>query len=100
MKKVYYEKNKDKILEKQKEYKLENIEYIRERDRQYHETNADKLKVKHKEYYENKKNEILERRKTTIVCECGKSFRNCDKARHFRSKNHINTIALQQDNKQ
>jgi len=42
------------------------------------------------EYYNENKNVINEKRKQKILCKCGTEFRKADKARHEKSKKHIN----------
>jgi hypothetical protein len=54
----------------------------------YNENNKEKIAEKCKEYYENNK-EII---KQIITCECGKQFQNCKKARHLKTKVHLNYI--------
>lgn len=57
--KIYYEENKDKIKEYQKEWFFDNKERIRE----YKETNKEKTSEKNKEYYKANKAKILQYQK-------------------------------------
>jgi len=42
-----------------------------------------------KKSYEKRKNQISEKRKVKIKCECGSTFRKSDKARHYKTKKHM-----------
>jgi len=57
--KEYYQNNKDKILEQNKQYREDNKDKIADQGKQYREDNKDKIK----EYYQNNKDKILDRRK-------------------------------------
>lgn len=96
----YYKDNKEKLLENVKNYRLKNIEKIREYDRKrvalrkeykkdydknYREQNQDKIKEYSKSYRQTHKNI----RNTEIInCECGLTYQKCSKARHLKSKTH------------
>jgi len=114
--KVYYENNKDKILERQKtnyennkeiilkkqsEYYQNNKEAILERDKSYRESNKKKISEQSKRHYENNKKTRLEyasnyrqnnkqllseKSKKTITCECGAII--VRKSRHIKSTKH------------
>jgi len=71
--KEYLENNKTKIKEQMKEYRENNKEKFREYD---------------KKWYENNKEKIKERESQKYTCECGRTFRIGDKARHERSLIH------------
>ena len=68
--KEYYEKNKERI----------NALCAKRREEKRDEINEGHKKY----YYENK-----ERRTEYIVCGCGKSYQLRSRARHFKSKHHI-----------
>ena len=69
----YYEREKDSILERKREKRLENIEEERKKDReQYH---------KHKEKY-------LARDKEKVECECGAVVSRGHMSEHKKSKKH------------
>ena len=59
----YYEANKKKLAEYQKQYRKDNKSKIAERDKQYYEANREKISEYHKQYYEANKDKILERTK-------------------------------------
>ena len=66
---MYYEQNKDAILQKQKEYYEQNKDVIDERSKIYHENNKQKLTEIHD-------------------CGCGATYMHHHKARHERSLKH------------
>ena len=68
--KEWYEDNKDKILEKQKQDRINNPE-------------------KFKEHYENNKEKILEKCKAKILCDCGCMVARRGIARHKKTLKHI-----------
>ena len=61
--KVYREKNKEKIRERQK--------------------------IAYKKHYEANKEKISEQKKLVIDCECGNNYTFGNKHRHLQSKTHI-----------
>jgi len=62
LKHEYYLRNKEKCLEKGKEWRLKNIEKVKERDAKYHEKNKEHRREQQKEYYEKNKEQIKEHR--------------------------------------
>lgn len=65
----YYEKNKLVINEKRKDYN----------------------KINNKLYYEKNKQKILDHKNTKHICEvCGGKYSNTSKAKHFKTKKHLN----------
>ena len=111
--KEYYEDNKEIIKEYKKEWRNNNKENIKKYSKNYYEINKDTIneykkdyieknkdiiKLKKHNYYENIKEELLEKYKTIIVCECSKKYTYNHKVRHMRSKFHLDFI--QKQNKQ
>ena len=106
--KEYYEDNKDKrkeynkqyngihkdiLREKKKEYRLENKEKLAVKQKEYREDNKEKIAVKKKEYYEDNKEKIIVKNKQPYTCEvCRSIIRTASKARHERTKKHINAL--------
>jgi hypothetical protein len=64
--------------------------YLTEEENYYE--NNEKYKENKKEYYQNNKKIIQEKRSKKFTCECGRTFRICDKARHEQSKIHKKLI--------
>lgn len=60
-------------------------------DPDYEKTKRDpeKRKEQKKQYYDKNKEKILESQRIPFVCECGCSIQKAEKARHQRSKKHI-----------
>jgi hypothetical protein len=61
--KKWYENNREKRLEKQKEYSKENREKIAERVKAWQEKNREKIAERQKEYYKNNLEKIAEKAK-------------------------------------
>ena len=72
-----YERNKDRILENKKLYYIERKDLIKEQQ---------------KEWWENNKDKYSEQRKEKMTCQCGSTFRKCDKTSHEKSKKHQNFL--------
>ena len=70
----YKEQNKDKLLEKQKEYYIENKDKLIEKQKEYRENNKDKI------------NEIC----ICDVCNC--NYSKSHKARHEQSQKHQDNL--------
>ena len=88
----------------------ENSLEARKREREYiEELNATLNKIKRpvrtreeeriyrKDFYENRKEEILEKNKLKIICDCGTTVRKVDFKRHQRCKKHQDYINSLQD---
>lgn len=69
--KLYYEKNKDEIKEKKKEY--------------YSDEN---IKNKLKEKYQNTKEDLLQK----IMCTCGSTVTKKHLTRHMKTNKHLSNI--------
>jgi len=102
-KKQYYENNKEYY----KQYQLENKEKcdenkkkyyetkkvkIQEQQKQHYENNKDDRKKNMKIYYENNKEQIAQKHKEKITCECGSIVSHNHIARHRKSKKHIDIM--------
>ena len=95
--KEYHNDNKEKYKQQSKEYYESNKDMILQRVKTYKENNKEKCLETHKSYYEKNKVVILEKMKEQskqpYECECGSIVRCGEKARHFKSKKHINFIS-------
>ena len=103
--KIYYEKhkekiserereyrliNKEKILEKEREYRLKNIEKISEREREYRLKNKEKISEYKAEYCHKNKDKIKEQKSEKIFCiYCHNHISRQCQAKHKRSDKHI-----------
>jgi hypothetical protein len=106
--KEYYETNKEKIAEYYKEWNKVNKEHLAEYNKEYRETNKEKVVEYQKEWYktnkervlekikeyrENNKEQIKEQKAQLITCECGRKITKGHKARHCKSKIHLNYVS-------
>lgn len=74
-KKQWYADNKEHIKEIQKKWNEANIDKVKEIKKKYRETNREKMKQ-------------------PLTCDCGSTYRKCDKARHERTNKHIEFTKL------
>jgi hypothetical protein len=90
--KEYYDENNEELLKYQKKYRDNNRDEIKEQRKKYREKNKDEIIKYKKIYYENNKDEINKKKGMKITCDCGSVFRKSDKAKHNKSKKHINFV--------
>jgi len=77
--KEHYNINREVKLEKQKEYYNDNKDAIIEYQKAYKDANRDIIR---------------EKAKTKCVCNiCGGKYTNASKAKHFKTKQHLNAVA-------
>jgi hypothetical protein len=94
-----YEKNKEKILAKQKEYNKKNKEKISARNREYGKKHRDKAKIREKKYRDNnkeKKKEYAVKHKEKIS-EYHKLYRIKNKEKLKERKNELRRWKLKED---
>jgi hypothetical protein len=87
--KQYHEVNKEKISEKMKQYRENHKDHIKDIKKQFYNENKDKIKDYMTKYNEENKEKLKERDKRPFTCECGCTVQHAEKARHQRSKKHI-----------
>ena len=58
-------------------------------DKEYQNDNREKILQKHRDYYEKNKERIAEKDMVKITCKCGSIYRRSDKSRHEKSKKHL-----------
>lgn len=80
-----------------KYYRIKNKSKVDEKHRNWREKNNDYLQNYRKEYYQNKKQDIKVRKQKIYTCVCGRKLKWCVKARHERSKIHIDFVKLNPD---
>ena len=83
---IYYQANKTQILEKQKDFYKENKNKINESTKKYYIKNNERILQQCKQYRESNRDKILEKHDCEI---CGGKYVNSSKARHLKSKKHI-----------
>jgi ribosomal protein S8 len=74
------------------EYYIANREEINKKKKEYYIANQDELNKRSKEYYIANIDEIKEKSSKKFVCECGKESVYSQKARHMRTKVHIDYL--------
>lgn len=78
----YYQDNKDKLKHNISVYKNDNKEKIDKSNKEYRQKNRDI---------------INDKKKQENICECGSSYTISHKARHLKSKRHLNFLANNKD---
>jgi len=91
-KREYCKQYRETHHEQIKEYRKTHKEEMKEYSKEYREINKQEITKNKKEYYETHKEKINENKKETITCECGSVVRKADKARHEKSKKHLDFI--------
>jgi hypothetical protein len=91
-KKEYYIANRDEFAIKQKEYHIANRDEIVIKQKERRILHKDEIAIKKKEYYIANIDEIKEKKSKKFVCECGKERNYSQKARHMRTKVHIDYL--------
>ena len=97
---TYYERNKEKILNKYYQNKEERLKYQIE----YNLHHKDDLKERNKQYYISNREKMIEKANrykeenkeklyTKMTCECGAKFLFVGKNKHLLTKKHINFIS-------
>jgi len=91
--KNYYNENKEKIIERVKEYSLKNKLKVKEYQNNYYNENKELLNEKRnlysKNYYKLNKIEISKKIKEKITCECGSIVNKYGLSIHQKSKKHL-----------
>jgi hypothetical protein len=83
--KKYYENNKEKILFKIKEYRLNNLDKIKLTNKNYYENNKEKINKKKKQYYLNNLDKIKKYYKKYV-------YLNKDKINKYKNEWKLNKI--------
>lgn len=78
-KNAYYYRNREKKIEYQKKYNRDQ---------------GDKIKNYNKDYYQKRREEILQKAKTKITCECGCEVQLFNMNSHKKTKKHLKAIEL------
>lgn len=101
--KIYYEKNKDKILERNRKYREENKEKLREKRKEKYQNNIEKYreeskirnrkvtketkKIYNQEYYKKHKEKIINHLNEKIECDiCNKKITRSYLSVHRKNK--------------
>jgi len=92
--KAYRAKNKEQIKKIKKEQYYANREENLLRSKAYQDTHKEQIKERKKVYHLEHKSEKSAKDKEILMCECGDNYTRCNRARHFKSKKHIEKIAI------
>jgi hypothetical protein len=96
--KLYREKNHETICLKKREFYQQNKTDILKKQKEYKDSNREHILQKNLKYYQNNKNTILDQRKESFICVCGTSYTKYHKARHEKTKKHIQFMEQQNEN--
>ena len=80
---LYYERNRNELVEKRKQYDRINKEKIAEYQLQYRQLNKDKL---------------AQQQKQKITCECGSVILKYILSKHKRTKKHLDLLNIKMEN--
>ena len=86
--KEWYENNRETILEKKKEYHENNRETLIQKKKIYNEIN----KNKRLNYYQENKEDIRQKAKEKILCECGQEISRSGISKHKKTKIHLQIV--------
>ena len=81
-------KSKEEIKEYVKEWSKENATHLQQYKQGWYLDRQDDYKQKFRNYYNSKKEEMSEKSKEKMICDCGSEFRKKEKARHLKSIKH------------
>ena len=87
-----YNKHRENILSKQKKYYNDNKEKVLIKSKQRYEKNQIVLIEKNKQYYFDNKEKIAIQKKKIIDCACGRKYQHTSRSRHFKSLFHIKYV--------
>ena len=90
--KEYRENNHEVILEKKKEYYYANQQKDNARSKEYRETHQEEMKEYKKEWHEKNKERIHQKNNEKIKCDCGHGYTRANKAQHFKTKRHLDSL--------
>ena len=95
-KRNWQEENKDRLKQKHSEYYQKHKQEILARVKEYTESHYEDRKQYTKQYREGNKEKIQAHKSEAHLCTiCGSTYTNCHKARHERTKKHLQALELQ-----
>ncbi len=95
--KEYYMDNKEIIDDKNKKWRENHKDKVKEYSMNYKQTNKEMLNTKAKLYREANNEIIKEHRTQPIVCECGTTVNKWCISRHKNSQKHINLMKQKEE---
>lgn len=90
--KISKEKNKDRVSERQREYRIKNKEKIKQQTKLYRENNKEKIKNRNKIYIENNREKVKETRKKS-------KEKNIDKIKEYYLNNREIILAKSREHR-
>ena len=75
--------------ENRKKWYLEHIEHRKKYMEEYNYKNHDAIREKKNEYKKINKEKLAQQQLETHMCSCGKTYTQCNRQRHFRTRFHI-----------
>ena len=87
-----YEDDRDKYLERFRQYHKSNTKRRNEYTKEYRENNKDKVKEQKRKDYENRREAILTKLKQPWICECCITTTKGNKNHHLKKAKHQNYI--------
>lgn len=91
--KKYKAEHATQIAEYNKTYRADNIDAVKETERKYRESHVDEKKEYNQKYREENKTKLTEHFGQKVTCDCGGEYSLCHKARHMKTKKHIDKMA-------
>ena len=91
-KKQFYIDNKKVYIERSKQRYIDNKKVYIERSKQRYIDNKKAYNERNKQRYIDNRDRIIEQKKQKVICCCGRSYTKSVKARHNKTKFHINYI--------
>jgi hypothetical protein len=86
------EELKANIIFRNGKYYLDNKEELLNQQKKYYFDNKNRITSRVKKYYNDNKEVIQAVRKEKLICECGDAYTIQNRARHCKTKKHINFI--------
>lgn len=89
----YYQRNRDKIISKQKNKYSQNREQLLAYQKEYNKQHHEEYLRKQKDWYQINRETILAKRKEKITCECGKEITSSNMSKHRQTSIHFKRMA-------
>ena len=94
--KLYRDTHKESIATHHKKYLEANREQLSQQRKSFREANKERLQEVSRNYREKHKEQAQAKKSQSHICTiCGKSYTNCHKARHERTKQHLQALEQQ-----
>jgi hypothetical protein len=96
--KKYKEDHKDEKAVYNKNYRADNLDAVKAAEKKYKDEHKEEQKAYNTDYYQKNKDTIAVQRSQKVLCECGGEYSQHHKARHLKTKRHIEGIATKNTN--